>query len=131
MPKRATSLIYRPPVEVTAHNAARRRISFNARPSSRAGSLGQFPADGIGIEVGDDVRRHARTRLRCLFDLGLRRNEVITLDLADVDRRTGTSSWLGAPHSFTRINDNFCCRDKALIAASRLKAKLRLAWASW
>jgi len=33
-------------------------------------------------------------------------------------------------HVSSRINDNFRCRDKALIAASRLKARLRLAWAS-
>src|SRR5215470_10002711 len=36
-----------------------------------------------------------RAILRCLFDLGLRRNEVITLDLADVDRQAGTLAVLG------------------------------------
>jgi integrase/recombinase XerC len=36
-----------------------------------------------------------RAILRCLFDLGLRRNEVITLDLEDFDRQTGTLAVLG------------------------------------
>jgi integrase/recombinase XerC len=36
-----------------------------------------------------------RAILRCLFDLGLRRNEVITLDLTDVDRQVGTLAVLG------------------------------------
>src|SRR5215467_4588693 len=36
-----------------------------------------------------------RAILRCLFDLGLRRNEVITLDLEDFDRQAGTLAVLG------------------------------------
>jgi integrase/recombinase XerC len=36
-----------------------------------------------------------RAILRCLFDLGLRRKEVITLDLEDFDRQAGTLAVLG------------------------------------
>jgi integrase/recombinase XerC len=36
-----------------------------------------------------------RAILRCLFDLGLRRKEIITLDLADLDRQAGTLAVLG------------------------------------
>jgi integrase/recombinase XerC len=36
-----------------------------------------------------------RAILRCLFDLGLRRKEVITMDLEDFDRQAGTLAVLG------------------------------------
>ena len=36
-----------------------------------------------------------RALLRCLFDLGLRRAEVLGLDLEDLDREVGTVAVLG------------------------------------
>src|SRR5437899_6805260 len=40
-----------------------------------------------------------RALLRCLFDLGLRRAEVLTLDLEDLDREAGTVAVLGKGHT--------------------------------
>jgi integrase/recombinase XerC len=48
------------------------------------------------LERRKDVKSvRDRAILRCLFDLGLRRAEVLHLDLHDLDRRTGTLAVLG------------------------------------
>jgi integrase/recombinase XerC len=51
----------------------------------------------LGMLNGRSDAKTVRDRaiLRCLFDLGLRRNEVITLDLEDFDRQVGTLAVLG------------------------------------
>src|SRR5438093_13643995 len=41
-----------------------------------------------------------RALLRCLFDLGLRRAEVLRLDLEDMDREVGTVAFLGNGGTF-------------------------------